>query len=145
LKVADRILIRLIARSLGVRDMARYDWMEDQAAPAGPLRVWNSEKPLFSFPHEVVDHPALNAAEKRSILSRWASDACAVKSFPTLRLLPGTNFPVTFSAIIDALRQLDRRPETLDSTDGGGAQRCIIANFKQRKDFDRSPGQGGQS
>lgn len=64
-------------------------------------------KRSFSFPHEVVDDPSLNEKQKRSILCEWASDASAVESFPTLRLLPGTSMPVTLSAVFDALRQLD--------------------------------------
>jgi hypothetical protein len=63
----------------------------------------------FSFPHEVIDDPSLSSAQKRAILCEWVSDACAVPSCPTLRLLPGTTFPVTFSAAMDALQQLDRR------------------------------------
>jgi hypothetical protein len=61
----------------------------------------------FSLPQEVVDDPSLSATEKRAILCEWASDACAVPSFPALRLLPGSTFPVTFSAVMAALRQLD--------------------------------------
>jgi len=61
----------------------------------------------FSFPHELIDDPSLNASQKREILAEWASDACAIESFPTLRLLPGTTFPVTLSAIMDALARLD--------------------------------------
>ncbi|MEI9996900.1 MAG: co-chaperone GroES [Rhizomicrobium sp.] len=63
----------------------------------------------FAFPQEVIDDPSLSMGEKRSILCEWASDACAVPSFPTLRMLPGTTFPVTFSAVMDALTQLDRK------------------------------------
>ena len=46
--------------------------------------------------------------EKRAILSAWASDAHAVESLPTLRHLPGTPFPVTFSSIMDARIALDK-------------------------------------
>ncbi len=46
--------------------------------------------------------------EKRAILSAWASDEHAVESFPTLRHLPGTPFPVTFSSITDARSALDK-------------------------------------
>jgi hypothetical protein len=73
------------------------------------VRIVLAETRPFSFPHEVVEDPSLSAAQKREILSEWASDACAVESFPTLRLLPGTSFPVTFSAIMDAREQLDRQ------------------------------------
>ena len=80
----------------------------------------------FAFPHEVVDNPAFSIAEKRDILCEWASDRCAVESFPTLRWLPGTTFPVTFSAVMDALAHLDRaaarrRRETAEADDGNGA------------------------
>jgi hypothetical protein len=66
----------------------------------------------FSLPHELIDDPSLNASQKREILAEWASDACAIESFPTLRLLPGTTFPVTLSAIMDALASLDGEVRT---------------------------------
>ncbi len=70
----------------------------------------------FSFPHELIDDPSLNMSQKREILAEWASDACAIESFPTLRLLPGTTFPVTLSAIMDALARLDGEhvPENIE-------------------------------
>ena len=52
----------------------------------------------FAFPLEVVDDPSLSLAEKRAVLAEWASDRTAVPSYPTLRQLPGTTFPVTFAA-----------------------------------------------
>ena len=60
-----------------------------------PIRkfVWPTRS--FSFPHELVNDPSLSYGEKQTILSEWASDACAVDSFPLLRRLPGTPFPVT--------------------------------------------------
>ena len=60
------------------------------------------------YPHQVVSDPDIAPEEKRAILSAWASDAHAVESLPALRHLPGTPFPVTFSSIMDARRQLDR-------------------------------------
>jgi len=87
----------------------------------------------FAFPHEVVDDPSLSVAEKRAILSEWASDASAIESFPTLRLLPGTSFPVTFSAVMDARDQLDRKiTETLESEDNP-VHRLVIADFARRR------------
>ena len=62
----------------------------------------------FDYPHQVVKDPTLDVEEKRAILSAWASDRNAVESLPTLRHLPGTAFPVTFSSIMDARSQLDR-------------------------------------
>lgn len=87
----------------------------------------------FAFPHEVVEDPSLSIAEKRAILSEWASDASAVESFPTLRLLRGTSFPVTFSAVMDARDQLDRKiAEPLPSEDEP-LQRLVVAEFAKRR------------
>ena len=49
----------------------------------------------FALPGEVLEDPSLSVAEKRAILAEWASDLSAVESYPALRLLPGTTFPVT--------------------------------------------------
>jgi hypothetical protein len=73
-----------------------------RAAKAGRL-AWR-----FNDPHQVVSNPNMGLDEKRAILAAWASDVHAVESLPTLRHLPGTPFPVTFSAIMDARAQLDR-------------------------------------
>jgi len=62
----------------------------------------------FSYPHQVVGDPKMDLDEKRAILAAWAFDQHAVELDPTLRQLPGTPFPVTFCAIMDALAQLDR-------------------------------------
>ncbi len=85
----------------------------------------------FTFPHEVVDDPALSKSQKQAILSEWASDACAVESFPVLRLLPGTRLPVTFSSIMDARAYLDRKSEEDESDVAPG--NCVIAAFQSRK------------
>jgi len=88
----------------------------------------------FAFPHEVVEDPSLSIAEKRAILSEWASDASAVESFPTLRLLPGTSFPVTFACVMDARDQLDRKiAESLES-DEENIHRLVVADFARRRD-----------
>ena len=63
--------------------------------------IWN-----FSYPHEVVGDESLSVEDKRSILAAWASNTCR-KSFPALRHLPGTPFPVTFSSIMNARAALD--------------------------------------
>ena len=85
----------------------------------------------FAFPHQVVDDPSISLAEKRAILAEWASDRSAVESRPTLRWLPGTTFPVTFSSIIEARQELDRLApiesrNRLESTRAGG---LVVANF----------------
>ena len=86
----------------------------------------------FAFPHEVVEDPSLSITEKRAILSEWASDASAIESFPTLRLLPGTSFPVTFSAVMDARDQLDRKIEPLE-VEHNPLHRLVVADFARRR------------
>jgi len=86
----------------------------------------------FSFPHEVVDDPSLSTSQKRALLCEWASDAHAVEGFPTLRLLPGTTFPVTFSAVMDALGHLDRACARTEEQQL--AKRGVIVEFSRRKD-----------
>ena len=61
----------------------------------------------FSDPFEVLKDPHLAPADKRAILSSWASDACAVEDYPTLRWLVGTEAPVPLADIKAALARLD--------------------------------------
>lgn len=96
-----------------------------------------SKRHSFAFPHEVVDDPSLSLSQKRAILSEWASDACAIKSFPTLRLLPGTNFPVTFSAIMDARSYLDRKYR--EEPGEARLKKCVVAQFAKRQMQGRGP------
>jgi hypothetical protein len=91
----------------------------------------------FSFPHELLDDPSFNDSQKRALLCEWASDACAVESFPALRLLPGTSFPVTLSAVMDALLCLDRK--AAQQQDAAQSRRGVIAAFARRGG---QPGQG---
>ncbi|AMS43209.1 MULTISPECIES: hypothetical protein [Aminobacter] len=62
---------------------------------------------FFSHPDDVITDDQLGIEEKRAILASWASDACAVESIPALRKPPGIAAPVTFDAVMDALRRLD--------------------------------------
>jgi hypothetical protein len=75
-------------------------------------KIGSYDKGTYSLPHELVEDPSFNTRQKREILAEWASDACAIESFPTLRLLPGTTFPVTLSSILDALASLDSEGRT---------------------------------
>ncbi|WP_292552534.1 hypothetical protein [Mesorhizobium sp.] len=61
----------------------------------------------FESPQDVLADMTLDVQEKRAILASWASDACAVESVPALRMPPGATAPVTFDAIMEALRHLD--------------------------------------
>jgi hypothetical protein len=65
---------------------------------------------VFRRPREVLAHPMLSRAEKRTILASWASDACALENAPGLRCLAGCNAePVPVDAVLTALAELDRR------------------------------------
>ena len=100
-----------------------------------PERHRAAPKRHFSFPHEVADDPSLSLSQKRAILSEWASDACAVDSFPTLRWLPGTTFPVTFSAVMDAREWLDRRAQKVEAQSRAKAPRTVVlADFARRRE-----------
>jgi len=59
-------------------------------------------------PAQVVADTRLSLAERRAILSSWASDACAVDSNPLLRQPPFSFEPVTFEEIMKALAEIDR-------------------------------------
>ena len=63
----------------------------------------------FDHPRDVLKDPFLDDAEKRAVLSSWASDASSVKEQPALRWLLGTPEPVPLRDIREALDRLDRR------------------------------------
>ena len=65
---------------------------------------------VFNHPRDVLNDPDLTIQEKRSILSAWASDACAIQSLPGMRYPPDAKAPVSFDDIIDALKSLDDDP-----------------------------------
>jgi len=61
----------------------------------------------YHSPNEVLGDPQLSDAEKRIILSSWASDMFAVESCPGLRDIPGMGHALRLADILAALRQLD--------------------------------------
>lgn len=67
-------------------------------------------------PQELVEHPQLEPEVKRAILASWASDACAVRSKPTLRKPPELSDAIPVQDVLAALN-------SLDST-GKGAATC---------------------
>jgi hypothetical protein len=73
------------------------------------LERWLRPAVGFSHPTDVLKDPLLSAAEKRAVLSSWASDASAVQDQPTLRWLLGTAEPVPLTEIREALGRLDQR------------------------------------
>jgi hypothetical protein len=62
---------------------------------------------FFQNPRDVVRDATLTIAEKRAILSSWASDASAIESMPALRQMPGSDCVARFDDVIDALQALD--------------------------------------
>ncbi len=62
----------------------------------------------FGHPSDVLGDPDLTLNEKRTILSSWASDACALEAAPDLRP-NASGAPSLFDDIMEALRTLDRK------------------------------------
>jgi len=72
-----------------------------------------SQPAISSTPRDVVRDATLTTAEKRAILSSWASDACAVESMPALRQILGSGHVVKFDDVIDALQKLDGKADDI--------------------------------
>lgn len=83
----------------------------------------------FERPQHVLTDATLDVQEKRAILSSWASDACAVESVPALRMPPGATEPVSFDAIMDALRQLDQLEKLPGAGRGRELDSIAVAGF----------------
>jgi hypothetical protein len=83
-----------------------------------------TELPLFhpaahyDSPEEVLNDPQLCDAEKRVILSSWASDMFAVESCPGLREIPGMGRTLRLADILTALHRLDRNDASLGAETG---------------------------
>jgi hypothetical protein len=78
----------------------------------------------YGSPAAVVGDAGLSTAEKRLILSSWASDMYAVESRPHLRKIPGLTQPLRLSDILGALRQLDQEDQP-PRPRGGAAMRVV--------------------
>jgi hypothetical protein len=76
----------------------------------------------YGSPAAVLRDAKLSIAEKRLILSSWASDMYAVDSQPALREIPGIAHPLRLSEILGALRQLDHEDQP-PRPRGGAAMR----------------------
>lgn len=61
----------------------------------------------FDRPRDVLRDTALSLAEKRAILSSWASETCAAAAQPDLRNAFDRKPPVPFEEIVDTLQRLD--------------------------------------
>jgi len=65
----------------------------------------------YDTPRDVLRDARLSSAEKRVILSSWASDMYAVDSHPGLRKIPGVAHEMRLEDILGALKQLDDDPD----------------------------------
>lgn len=72
------------------------------------LERWLRPAVGFAHPRDVLKDPLLDLAEKRAVLSSWASDASSVQDEPGMRWLLGTPDPVPLADIREALDRLDR-------------------------------------
>jgi hypothetical protein len=61
----------------------------------------------YDTPEDVLHDAKLSSAEKRAILSSWASDVYAVESQPAVRKIPGIPHEIHLDHILAALKQLD--------------------------------------
>ena len=88
--------------------LATSDQLIQKQGLGAALERWLRPAVGFTHPRDVLTDPMLDAAEKRAVLSSWASDAAAVQDQPTLRWLLGTPEPVPLADIREALARLDR-------------------------------------
>jgi hypothetical protein len=78
----------------------------------------------YETPDAVLADSRLSVAEKRLVLSSWASDMYAVEAAPDLREIPGIARRLRLSDILGALRQLDQEDEP-PRPRGGAAMRVV--------------------
>ncbi|MGJ4962630.1 hypothetical protein [Bradyrhizobium sp. HKCCYLRH3061] len=78
----------------------------------------------YESPADLLNDRKLSLAEKRLILSSWASDMYAVESQPGLRKIPGLSRPLHLADVLGALRQLDREDQP-PRPRGGAAMRIV--------------------
>jgi hypothetical protein len=78
----------------------------------------------YQSPVDLLNDTKLSRAEKRLILSSWASDMYAVESQPGLRKVPGIARPLRLADVLGALRQLDREDQP-PRPRGGAAMRVV--------------------
>jgi hypothetical protein len=95
----------------------------------------------FAHPRDVLAAAHIGNEEKRAILASWASDMFAIESVPALRLYPGTDKPVSYDEIIEALKSLDDEHQQL-VTRGSPVTFDIRKNHCRRPEAHRLRGLG---
>ncbi len=86
--------------------LERIPW--SGSAPASMSEVTGAERPGAGCrrPDDVLNHPTMQADEKRALLASWVSDARAVPDRPALRRLDN-GAVVALDDILRALKSLD--------------------------------------
>jgi len=79
----------------------------------------------YDSPDHVLNDGELSTAEKRVILSSWASDIYTVESCPWLREVPGMVRPIPLKDILAALRQLDAEDDDDPPPRGATGMRVV--------------------
>jgi hypothetical protein len=97
--------------------------MSPTSRTTNPVDVHYHPVSHYACPADVLTDSGLSAAEKRVILSSWASDMYAVESNPALREIPGSSRRMRLSDILSALRELDS--EDQPPPRGGAAMRAV--------------------
>jgi hypothetical protein len=90
----------------------------DNGSLGAALERWLRPAVGFDRPSDVLKDPGLDLAEKRAILSSWASDASSVRDEPHLRWLLGTPEPVALADVREALLRLDLWEAAQDAAPG---------------------------
>lgn len=76
----------------------------------------------YASPAAVLGDAGLSVAEKRLILSSWASDMYVLENQPAWRKVPGLAQPIRLADILGALRRLDQEDQP-PRPRGGAAMR----------------------
>jgi hypothetical protein len=91
--------------------LSRSGGMNPTGARPASFEAWQAlvaPGDVFRHPREVLTHPQLTQADKRTILASWASDACALENAPSMRCLIGSRAePVPVDAVLATLAELD--------------------------------------
>lgn len=88
----------------------------------------------YASPAAVLGDHRLSVAEKRLILSSWASDMYAMEGRPALRQVPGLAQPLRLTDILGALRQLDQEDQPPRPRGGAAMRLSSLIQVNARAD-----------
>ena len=114
--MTKRRLALLATTALTAMQLATSEQNLEWRGLAAARERWLRPAVGFNHPLDVLKDPWLDDAEKRAVLSSWASDASSVKEQPSLRWLLGTPEPVPLAEVREALDTLDRRSNASPSS-----------------------------